>query len=326
MALRAQLRGPRWMRRLSLPAAVLGVVFATSCREPTSVLLEARTNVGHRAGMSTAFTVGGPGSTENAEPTTVTTTAWAADGFVGSLTVVPGGDNDAILSIKVVMGIGRDPRDCSNARPERCIVARRRLRYRPHERVVMPVLLYAECEGVACSEDTTCSALGRCVDLDWVPDCSGADCFLPGKPNDVPEGGPIGVDGPTRPDAFAGDGAMVADTGKDAPADAGVEFPSNTIGCGAVGRRCNLPMEQCCWNDATKTGSCATAGGPCVAPASPVRCDSRDDCSGGYCCAFGGNTTACTGPCSGETVCTRDGDCSGGRLCTTPYLNTYTCQ
>ncbi len=41
----------------------------------------------------------------------------------------------------------------------------------------MPVQLYAQCEGVACDADTTCDALGKCIAVESVSECSGPDCF-----------------------------------------------------------------------------------------------------------------------------------------------------
>ena len=104
----------RWRRSVACGAAagVLIITTASSCREATSVVIEARTNLAYRAGLVTSFTVGGPGETERSEATTESRDPWAADGFVGSLVVVPGSSDDARLSVRVVLGArgaGREP-------------------------------------------------------------------------------------------------------------------------------------------------------------------------------------------------------------------------
>jgi hypothetical protein len=209
------------MRKL-LAASVYGLLVATSCREPTAVFVEVTTNVGYRAGATTSFTVGEPGATELGVPTTVTAAPWGSDGFVGTLTVVPGSADDAMLSVKVVMGIDRDPRDCSIGNPEGCIIARRLIKYRPHERLVLPLPMFARCAGIACNPDTTCDARGQCVATAVDPStCEGGGCRLPGE---TPDGGIAASDG-SAPEA--GTDAAPIDGAKDAG-------PTSDPECGPV--------------------------------------------------------------------------------------------
>ncbi len=77
-------------RLLFFSASVAVVVAAASCREPSQVVIEARTNVVHQPGYVTTFTVGPHASLEDAPPTTETREPWGADGFIGSLVAVPG--------------------------------------------------------------------------------------------------------------------------------------------------------------------------------------------------------------------------------------------
>ena len=69
--------------------AVVGTLaLVVSCQDATQLVIEARTNVAHRPGLVTAFTVGTPQGIENAESTTETNEPWGADGFIGSLVAV----------------------------------------------------------------------------------------------------------------------------------------------------------------------------------------------------------------------------------------------
>ncbi len=64
------------MRRASSALVVLGgILVAASCRDPTEIELDARTNVPWRSNIVTSFTVGSPGETESAFATTETSEA-----------------------------------------------------------------------------------------------------------------------------------------------------------------------------------------------------------------------------------------------------------
>ena len=79
------------LKRLAFIAtSILVAIMAASCQEPTRIVIEARTNVAHKPGYVTSFTVGPHASLEGATPTTETREPWGEDGFVGSLVVVPG--------------------------------------------------------------------------------------------------------------------------------------------------------------------------------------------------------------------------------------------
>ncbi len=171
---------------------LVALLSVLSCREPTSILIEARTNVSYQAGYTTAFTVGAPGAVEDIEPTTVSDAAWSSDGFVGSLTTVPSSSDTAIVALKVVLGVRKDSRACAAPAYEGCIVARRRIRYVEHQRLRLPVTLYASCEGVPCEADSTCNYLGQCVSALVDPSTcdSSAGCQIP---EDRPDRPPLPV-------------------------------------------------------------------------------------------------------------------------------------
>ena len=310
--------------------AFTALAVAISCKEPTQVIVEARTNAPHRPGLATSFTVGGPGQVEKAEPTTETREPWGVDGFIGSLVVVPGTRDDAQLAVKIVMGVRRDARDCRPPDYDGCIVARRRLRYSPGERLRLPVALYARCEGVPCDELSTCNALGLCVDVNVDPStCGSADgCRIPG--DDVPP--PSGVDLDASSD---GDAASVFDASADASPD--VRSDGGTGDGGIIGggtpdvvdcrtTTCTKPLE-CCYNHQTATGTCVGTGTCIGGPTWSVTCDGHEDCAAGQACCWGSGATFCTtGVCPYGEVCHSTNDCTRGGACTNDNVYYRSCQ
>ena len=82
---------------------------ATSCLEPTQIMLEITTDVpcatlqGGMAGV--AITVGTPAEVEEMAPTVVVPASECIDGFIGTMRVVPNTSPDAPLGIKVAMSL-----------------------------------------------------------------------------------------------------------------------------------------------------------------------------------------------------------------------------
>lgn len=83
------------MRRVVplLALIALGAV-VESCKEPTQILLEARSNVQYRPGIVTTFTVGSPGQTEHQFPTAVSDAPWDGS-LIGTLVIIPGSSDEA---------------------------------------------------------------------------------------------------------------------------------------------------------------------------------------------------------------------------------------
>lgn len=302
-------------------AAVLAAA-GPSCKEPTQVVVEARTNVDHRSGMTTSFTVGAPGQTEKADPTTETRQPWGADGFIGSLVVVPGTSDDAALSVKIVLAIDRDPRTCTAENDyDGCIVARRRLRYVPGTKLRLPVILHAACVGVPCDESSTCNALGVCVSNDVDPQtCNEAGgCRIPGEGLDPDAGGATsdassdGAKDDAANDAATKDAAI--DVANDAPpTDAGADASDAGGTPGSIDCRsttCAAPSTHCCYDPTTNSASCVQPTAACVLGSGliDIRCDDDGDCtSGQQCCWF---------PSSEAFACGSPAACAatGSRLC-----------
>ncbi len=154
-----------------------------------------------------------------AEPDAIVAPTWGASGDLGTIVVVPDGDRNAPLGLRVVMGVSRPVDQCDLKKPDGCIVATRRLRFLEHRTVELPVGLHAICEGVACAESETCNALGECVLAEIDP----TDCDGPDDPDCLPPGDilPGGVDAGPTDAGDAGDAADAdANDASDADADA----------------------------------------------------------------------------------------------------------
>src|SRR4051812_25544606 len=102
--------GVRWRRACLAGIGAIGVVMGSSCQEHTAIVIDVRA-VGLAASdlNGVTFSVGAPGATEDAQPTTATNAATSDDTgtFVGTLVAVPASSDDATVSIRVVAGIGR---------------------------------------------------------------------------------------------------------------------------------------------------------------------------------------------------------------------------
>jgi hypothetical protein len=148
--------------------------FAPSCLAPTQVELELTTDVPCDEVGGVSITVGLPGSLETKPPAAVSLIC-RDDGTLGTLVVVPSGERDAELAVRVVAGRNLEVEQCEppdygpQGTPETgCIVARRTLRFLPHEPLVLPIVLRAVCVGEPCEPAQTC-VLGTCVEADVDP-------------------------------------------------------------------------------------------------------------------------------------------------------------
>lgn len=329
----------RWTKAVWL--LPIPIALAASCQEPTQVTIEARTNLVYRSGFVTSFTVGAPGETETAELTTETREPWGLDGFVGSLAVVPSTTKDAPLSVKVVLGVRRDARECVPPAYEGCIVARRKLHYVEGVPLRLPVTLYAHCEGVPCDAETTCSVLGQCISAEVDPDtCASPDgCGLVGEP---PPSAPL-------PDAsFDGagdstDSRLDATSDLDAPADTSTDAPPQDAAADGKKEGGGIPVTEidcpigpatpgacplgsaCCYSSATFIGSCVEVASPCVFPLVKIACDDDSDCPGASCCRTSSGFSCIAGGCGGGSprVCHVDGFCPAGTCSTLFGHGTY---
>jgi hypothetical protein len=163
-----------------------GVALAVgSCRAPTQITVVVTTDFSCADLRHVTVTVGTLGGALETDPPTSTSTD-CANGSVGTIVVVPSGSDHASIGIKVVGGFGvKDAEECAptagSSPPDYgvgCIVARRGLEFTPYTPLTVPVVLRADCNGIACGETQTCVG-GTCVSA-TVPDPSacggGAGC------------------------------------------------------------------------------------------------------------------------------------------------------
>lgn len=206
-------------RRLLVSLSAGLLVASAACLEPTQIKLMLYTDVPYQPGRSVAIAVSKSIITDATVPSTTTDQAWGADGAIGSLVLLPADDRDEAVSVRAVLGVGRDPSTCSKDDAAGCIFARRRLAFVPHEPLTLPITLYAVCEGVPCDEQSTCSALGTCVPVDLDP-----QACAEGKLCDVPTGD-ASVD-TSQPSSSSGGGGTL----EDAPTSSSSSSSSSSSG------------------------------------------------------------------------------------------------
>ncbi len=185
------------------PSALL----LASCQDPTQITALVGTNVPFRPNVTMALwsSAGGqiaPGT----QPQALYREPWLADGRLGDLVITPSGAKDGPVTIQAVLGIDRDPATCTATDAKGCVVSRRKLAFVPHTRLRVPLVLHLACDGVVCSQDTTCDYLGKCVPAAVNPDAcaSPAGCSLPGDETVKPAASASPADAPTSaPDAAA---------------------------------------------------------------------------------------------------------------------------
>jgi hypothetical protein len=158
--------------RVSFAAATMTAV--AGCQGATGVMLEVTTDIPCEGAktVTTAIRGGLPADYRTTAPLAVTTRCDSA-GKIGTLVLVPSGDESAALAIEVTTALAsKDPSTCrTDARG--CVSVRRVLHYVPHQVLYVPVVVEAACVGVVCGEGQTCEA-GRCASVSNVVD-GGAD-------------------------------------------------------------------------------------------------------------------------------------------------------
>ncbi len=192
---------PAWYLRardMRRRAVLLALCVAAGCRAPTQIelVLETDVNCADHGGLT--VTVGALDRLSERPPAAATARC-DGSGRLGTLVVTPSAERDAALAIQVVSGFGQDVESCTAGFGPGCIVARRALRFIPHEPLVLPIFLAASCAGVVCGATQTCVG-GHCVSasLDSRRCAGEGGCdetaLLPGgrRPRAVPECGDTG--------------------------------------------------------------------------------------------------------------------------------------
>jgi hypothetical protein len=157
-------RSPR--RMFALLVACAGVaIAAASCLGPTEILVVVRTNApctDPTQWRGVAIYAGQPGDDVESRAPAIVTGACDGSGNVGSVMLVPTGARDDEVGVRVVAGLTRDPEQCSQNGYQGCIVARRTLRYLPHESPTLVIDLTVDCKNIGCDAIHTCFA-GSCT-------------------------------------------------------------------------------------------------------------------------------------------------------------------
>lgn len=146
-------------------ASALAVAALPACAAPTEIVISVRTDVACPFTKGTSVTAGAPSSAESSAPSTIDQRCMP-DGEIGTLVIVPASDDDATITIRVVLGVDADVSTCTAENDyEGCIVQRRRLSFIENTTLELPFDMLLVCRGVPCDDQSTCAANGRCVPL-----------------------------------------------------------------------------------------------------------------------------------------------------------------
>ncbi|MBI3202144.1 MAG: LamG domain-containing protein [Myxococcales bacterium] len=195
-----------WARTGALLAVVVPVLFS-GCREPTQITVTLSTDVACPQVSETTLSVGALATISDKPPVSSRKGCKDANGRIGSLVVVPSGDDSDEVTLQAITTVGGQPASaCDPKNPaDFCVVARRALRFVPHTPLDLPIELSSSCLGKLCADDQTCFQ-GECRSAK-LPDPEA--CTTPG-----------------------GCGQPTNDAGQDAPAetstDAGPEAASDS--------------------------------------------------------------------------------------------------
>lgn len=168
--------------RFLLPLLVAGVVSSSvvACYGATEIELQIDTDVPCATVRTSGITIAAGSSLT--ESNDCTDGVAGGRNRIGNLVLVPeSGTPD--IAIRVVLGVGRITRDCASASNAGCIVADRRLSYRKHESLKVPIRLDNACSVRQCPEGQTCDK-GACVSSDIDCTSNGTCTALP-----VPDAG-----------------------------------------------------------------------------------------------------------------------------------------
>jgi outer membrane protein assembly factor BamB len=195
--------------------ALMAPLASLSCRSATAMTVVVTTDFPCADLRHVDIMVGALGDALEHDRSPTTTSSTCTDGYVGKLVIVPHGSDTDEVGIKIVAGFAtRNAEECApdgETPPgygQGCIVERRALRYLPHTPLTVNVVLYADCDGVACGVTETCSHR-RCVPA-VIADpslCAGAGCSDPVVTPGLDAGPPADTGAPSTdasiPDSIA---------------------------------------------------------------------------------------------------------------------------
>jgi len=160
------------MRRATACIAVLtafiGAAFV-GCYHPTEVEVEITTDIPCSANIAieTGILVGPDESLATSDRAFSTTTVACIGGKIGNIVLVPSDSRSDAIRIEIVASVGVDvsAERCRNGGIG-CVVVKRRLRYRPHTSVRLPMALTGACVGNACTDPNATCFRGACIDAE----------------------------------------------------------------------------------------------------------------------------------------------------------------
>ena len=163
-------------------AVTLAALTALGCRSPTQIAVDVNTNVRCTQYKGVTITVGRLGEIEDKTPIVITgadTCVGSAElTRLGSLVITPSGSKDEEVAIKVVVGVTGAASLCTKPDYKGCIVARRALRFVPHEPLDLPMKMSVGCLDQPCTPDQTCVDGFGCVPatIQDSTQCKGSGC------------------------------------------------------------------------------------------------------------------------------------------------------
>jgi hypothetical protein len=201
-------------RGLGVVGLVLGGLVGgyLSCADATEIFVDVRTDVPCDRLPSTRVSGGrAAGDTDACGP------GPSADlNEVGTISLVPSGAADELVTVTVITGFGKPAADCTEG-DARCVFARRRLRYLRHTKLQVPVEMRAACLGVVCDPTSTCVQGG----------CVAADVGNPAIEGDQDASGTF--DAASLADVGGGSGGDTGVGGGDAGSDAPLDAPLDAL-------------------------------------------------------------------------------------------------
>jgi hypothetical protein len=202
-----------------------------ACLGPTEITLDVTTNVDCATGLREVdIYIGKRGEALTSPSAVASKCEDPTNDRVGTLVVLPS-KIDETVDIAVVAVLTGANACTPNSTDSHCIVAKRSLGYISHTPLELPIFLDANCAGVSCPDNQTCSAPnGKPTCVDDTPTCSSSggsatSCGLDGGTGDAAIG-----------DADAGDGTSSDGGSSDAipsdgiASDAPVACPSPALG------------------------------------------------------------------------------------------------
>jgi len=151
-----------------VPCFVVG-----GCRQPTEIVIEVSTDVPCAELRSTDLWTGRLLTDLGSKGPVARTMACDSSGRIGSLVVLPFGEDSQPVAVQVATSFApADPDQCArDGRGPGCIVARRSLNFLPHTKLLLPIAMRKSCEDKPCRVSQTCNR-GACVPAAVDP----ADC------------------------------------------------------------------------------------------------------------------------------------------------------